>query len=263
MHPEDIEKLVIAAKAGGGVVRNYFGQVLDVEEKSRASDCRTKADTESEAAILGHIKQDFPDFGIYAEESGKIDNNSPYTIIIDPLDGSHNFVIGVPNFSVSIAVVTKTDLIAGVVYHPITDQVYTAFRGEGAYLNGNRLQVSAETRLEQSTISFANNYATAIDRIYRFLKAMEDKQVKRILRNWSIAYDFCLLADGKIEIIANDETDFYDYAAGKLIAKEAGAIISQFNGQAEERETSDRFIVCATQELHRLVVETLREANYE
>ena len=94
-----VETTILAAEHGGTIVKNYFGDLLDIEEKTMVSDFRTKADTEAENAILHVLTKNFPQYNILSEEAGFLDHHSEYTFVIDPLDGSNNFVLGIPNFS--------------------------------------------------------------------------------------------------------------------------------------------------------------------
>ena len=129
----DIYKIIIAAESGGEVIKKYFGRVLELEQKSIAGDVRTRADTEAEEIILSTLQKDFPTFNIYSEEAGNIDKKSEYTFVLDPLDGSNNFVLGIPVFCVSIGLLKGKEIIAGVIYHPILKDIYFAEKGEGAY----------------------------------------------------------------------------------------------------------------------------------
>lgn len=122
----DINSVILAAQSGGKIIRKYFGKALDIEVKTTGSDFRTKADTDSERAIIKIITDTFPTFNILSEESGLIDKKSEYTFIIDPLDGSNNFVVGIPNFSVSIGLVWGDTIILGVIHHPILNHTYHA-----------------------------------------------------------------------------------------------------------------------------------------
>src|SRR5687768_13571695 len=131
MNEYKIADIIKAAEAAGEVIAGYFGEVLEIEEKTTVADIRTKADTEAEAIVLHILKQSFPDAGIYSEEMGEIENDSPYRFVIDPLDGSHNFNLGIPNFTVSIALTRKRETIAAVVHHPILKKTYHAEKGKG------------------------------------------------------------------------------------------------------------------------------------
>lgn len=226
----DIQQVIRAAKEGGKVIKHYFGEVLDIEEKSHASDFRTKADLESEEAILKVIKRAFPTYNIYSEEAGKTDNGSNLTFVIDPLDGSNNFVLGVPNFTVSIALMDGDETILAVVYNPILDQTYYAEKGKGAFLDGKPIHVNNEADIKRSTICYTCGYINSNDYAEQVSHKLNQLGVKRQTNYWSPAYDYCLLASGRMEGIINNKNDLYDYAAGKMIVREAGGKVTDFKG---------------------------------
>src|SRR3989344_5246960 len=130
MNSTDQKAIMKAATAGGKVVRNYFGKAVTITEKSRASDVFTEADVESEAAIIAILEKAFPAHNIFSEECGFINKKSEYTFYIDPLDGTNNFSLGIPNFSVSIALVRGTETVFGLVYLPVVDLLYHAVKGK-------------------------------------------------------------------------------------------------------------------------------------
>src|SRR4051794_10393440 len=111
-----IDIMIRAAQAGGALVAQYFGQELEVIQKQMASDLKTRADDESEAAIIGILSEAYPEVGFYAEESGRSQSESPYYFVIDPLDGTNNFSLGLPTFVVSIALVHEQEILMGVLY---------------------------------------------------------------------------------------------------------------------------------------------------
>ncbi|KKS71424.1 hypothetical protein A2643_00890 [Candidatus Nomurabacteria bacterium RIFCSPHIGHO2_01_FULL_39_220] len=233
------ETLIEAAHAGGEILKKYFGQTLNLIEKSTASDFKTEADIGSESAILTILRNKFPKYNIHSEEEGKFDNGSEYTIIVDPLDGTNNFVLGIPNFSVSIAVVNNKETIAGVIYQPILNQTYFAEKNNGAELNGKKINVSNIIDPNNMTISYNCGYKTDRNRVAFAINNLIISKHKRIVFNWSPSYDYCLLASGKIEAIVTDPgTEVYDYTAGKLIALEAGAKIVYLN----KEKSGDNFI---------------------
>ena len=248
---KEYQEIINACKKGGEIVAGYFGKTLEITEKTRPSDLKTKADHESEEEIIKHLKEHFPDYNIDAEEYGRVNNGSEYTFIIDPLDGTNNFVLGIPYFSATIALQRNNRTIFAVTHNPILKTTYWAEKGQGAFLNDKRLAVSREVDMQRVTVAFMISYdlqstewhSQAFKNVICRLKA------KRELQNWCPSLDFCLLAEGKIEAIINKETELHDFAAGKLIAREAGAIIKDFSGQDEENENNDQFIVCNSEEV--------------
>lgn len=258
---KEYEKIIDAAKAGGEVIKKYFGEALEVEQKSIAADVRTKADTESEEAIVKILKENFPEYGIHSEEMGKQENESGYLFIIDPLDGSNNFTLGIPNFTVSIGLVYDKEIIFGVVHNPISGQLFYAEKGSGAFENGHKIHVGAENDLSRSTIGYVCNYVH--DKVYEVnvLKTFAEKDVKRVLYTWSPAFDYCLLAAGRIEAMITDKPDIYDYIAGKLIAKEAGAKTTDLSGNFETDERNDQFLISNGTSLHKEILEVLKSVR--
>lgn len=254
----DIEKVIEAAKAGGEVLKKYFGQTLEVIPKTKAADFKTKADIESEAAILAVLDKNFPTFNIYSEEAGEIKKNSEYTFYIDPLDGTNNFVLGIPNFSVSIGLVKNNEILAGVIYSPMVENLCHAIKGQGAFCEGKKLSVNKETNIKNATVCHNCGYngyhehtVSAFDKLY-------SKKAKRFMSNWSPTFDFCMLALGRVESIINNNSELYDFTAGKLIAKEAGAVITDFNGTPEESELNRQFVISCNNEINNQVLEAVK-----
>ena len=258
----NIDPLIQAAYAGGKVIQNYFGQSLYIEEKSHITDFRTKADIESEEAILDILTAAFPDYTVIAEESGLQDKSSPYSLVIDPLDGTNNFVLGIPNFSVSIGLFHDDEIIAGVIYIPILDLLFKAEKGKGAWCNDERLKVNAIKEITKATVSYTCGYLKSFQEELPILKRLRGKSIKRYITNWSPAYDYCLLASGKIEGIINNENDLYDYAAGKLIAREAGALITTFSGEKQNDKDTSIFLMTNGTEIHQEFLEIINAQGY-
>ena len=256
MHEKDQKEIIRAARAGGEALRKYFGKVLTVTEKSMASDVRTEADIESEAAVIKILEKAFPSYNIFSEECGMISKNSEYTFYIDPLDGTNNFALGIPNFSVSIALVRKTETIFGLVYLPITDLLYHAVKGGGAFCNKQKLSISTEKDLARSTSAFECGYNCPKPFIIKIIGNLS-RRTKRVLVNWSVASDLCLLAAGKVETIVSRKTELHDFLAGKLIAREAGSIVTDFKGKAEKNDLNRMFLVSSNSDIHRKVLPLL------
>lgn len=256
----DTQKIIDAAIRGGKVVEKYFGQVLEAEEKSNVGDLRTRADTESEQAILRSLTQSFPNFNIYAEESGETDNESEYTLVIDPLDGTNNFVMGIPDFAVSIGLLKGDEAVFGVIYNPVINQLYTAEKGKGAFLNGKQIHVNRETDIKRSTISYTCGYDT--DRSYtdHVINELRIQEVKRIIDHWAPAFDYCLLASGRIEAVISKEGDLEDYVAAKLIVTEAGGKVTSFAGVSELGRNPD-FVATNGQVIHETILEIVRSSR--
>lgn len=247
----NIQTIITAAEDGGKIVKGYFGKTLDIEEKSTIGDFRTKADLESEKAVLQLISKQFPRFNILSEEMGLIDNKSEYTFVVDPLDGSNNFVLGIPNFSISIGLLKKNKAIAGVIYLPMLNHTYYAQEGQGSFLDRKRLNVNKESDIKKATVSYTCGYVNPTGYAESLRHKLNKLNIKRMLEHWSPAVDYCLLASGKLEAIINNKNEIYDYAAGKIIAREAGALITTFDGKPEEDDRNNTFLASNGTKIHK------------
>lgn len=258
----DLKTLIKAAQAGGKVISRYFGKSIEVTTKTSEADVQTKADLESEAAILKIIEKNFPSYSIFSEETGTIDKNSRHLIVVDPLDGTFNFTLGIPYFSVSIALMDGEETILGVIHNPITGATYSAAKGKGAYLDGVKLKVSNEHELRRTTIAGMFGWKIIYGKLElaeQVLFRLYHLGVKRVMRNWSPALDFCLLASGKIEaIVAMEHHEMHDFVAGKLIAREAGAKITDLKGRPQD-DRFGNFIASNGTEIHKELVGALKK----
>lgn len=246
-----------ASIKGGEVLKYYFGKNLKVIDKTRTNDFKTIADDKSEKEIIKILSKNFPEYNIIAEEIGEIRNGSDYTFVIDPLDGSYNFVLGLPDFSVSIALFHKKEIICGSVYCPMTDCLYYAQKNKGAYLNNKKLKINQIDKINLATVIYACGYDYSSRQFVKIFKNLELAKVKRYLNNWSVATDLCLVAAGKVEAMINNGDELYDYAAGKLIAREAGALITDLKGKKEKSDINNKFLVSNGTAIHNKIIKLL------
>lgn len=254
-----LDSMKQAARAGGEIIRSYFGEALELTQKTTLADVRTQADLDSEAAILSILERDFPQYNIISEERGSTDHSSEYTFVIDPLDGTHNFTLGIPMFSISIGLKKGNDIIAGVVYNVMLDELYSAEKGKGAFRNDEPIHVNASQRIEEVTFSYVARYGVPKEEELAVFSACIQSDMKRVLTQWSPALDFCLLASGRIEAILVSHSEIYDYMGGKIIALEAGAYSTDFFGNTEASDTSNAFLITNTQEVHTQVFRLLQK----
>lgn len=258
MEDKDLQILIKAAHAGGEVLRKYFGKALNIVEKSTVADFQTEADTESEKAIIEIIKKELPLYNIQSEEEGKTNKDSDYTVVIDPLDGTYNFILGIPYFSVSIALLHKKEAIAGVIYHPILNQTFYALKDGGAFMDGKEIKVNNVTDRKKLNIILTFNYKTTPDKLSKMMGIFYGGGYKRIMNDWSAALQYCLLASGKVESMITDGIELHDFAAGKLIAIEAGAKALDFEGNTETEYTNTRFILSNTNEINKYIFDVMK-----
>lgn len=249
-----------AAKLAGEVIlANIGGLTKDDINQKRASDFVTKIDIESENVIIRTIRESFPHHSILAEESSK-DNNERdgFQWIIDPLDGTTNYIHGYPVFSVSIAVAFKGEIIAGVILDPLRDELFTAEKGKGTFLNNNALRVSEAGMLKESLIStgFPFRKKENIDLYLMLFKNLFYK-VGDIRRAGSAAIDLAYVASGRCDGFFELGLGPWDIAAGSIIIKEAGGIITDFGGGDDYLATGN--VVAGPPALHKEMLKEVKK----
>lgn len=218
-----------AAIAGGDVLKKYFNKGIKVDYKGKI-DPVTIADKNSQKKILQIIKKNFPEHAILAEEENKNKITSEYCWIIDPLDGTVNFIHGVKVFSVSIALSYKGEIISGVVYAPLLDEFFVAEKDKGAYLNGKRIKISNINTLIKSLVVTGFPYYVqndSSDILNLFDKILT--RVQGLRRLGSAAIDLCHVACGRFEVFWEEGLKPWDVAAGSLIVTEAGGKITDYS----------------------------------
>ncbi len=222
-----------AALESGKLLKENFGKDLTPLFKS-SHDIGLETDKKSEEIILGIIGRSFPDHNIYSEETGASSKGSEYTWYVDPLDGTNNFFAGIAYFSVSISLKFRDELLIGIVYNPVTNQMYEASKGNGAFLNNKAISPSSMIELNKSVLSFVKGHYTYEDDNLRArseeLEREIESSVRRKLSMWAPALDWCLAASGNIDGIVSFESELEDQYAGTLIALEAGMNVSDFKG---------------------------------
>lgn len=226
-----------AARAAGEIIATSADRIdlMDVEAKG-ANDYVTKVDRTAERAILENLKKAYPNHSFYAEESGLTEGTGDgrdYVWIIDPLDGTTNFIHGFPQYAVSIAVQYKGVTEHAVVLDPIKREEFTASRGGGAALNGRRLRVTARKSLEGALIGtgfpFRPDQFTHMDNYIRMFRDIA-KEAAGLRRAGAASLDLAYVAAGRLDGFFEFGLSKWDMAAGDLIIREAGGLVSDFAG---------------------------------
>ncbi len=236
LHPM-LNIAVKAARAAGAIINRAALdlEVLKVGSKG-PNDFVSEVDQAAEQAIIDILLEAYPTHGILAEESGRARGNkaSEYTWVIDPLDGTTNFLHGFPVYAVSIALLHRGQVQQGVVYDPTRNDLFYASRGRGAFLNDRRLRVSKRTRLSDSLIGTGFPFRKG-DNFKRYLKMFEEvmHQCAGLRRPGAAALDLCYVAAGSYDGFFETGLSPWDVAAGSLIITEAGGLIGNFTGEAD------------------------------
>lgn len=229
-----------ARKAGDIIIRSMDRLDLIKKEEKSPHDYVTDVDRRAEQEIIDIIKKHYPDHAIIAEESGHIPGQEDYTWIIDPLDGTTNFIHGFPHFCVSIAIQHKNRIEHGLIYDPVKQEVFSATRGSGALLNQKRLRVPDRRPFDEALISTGLPYRDT-ERLGFQLKILHAIQIEAcdIRRTGSAALDLAYVAAGRFDGYWELGLKLWDIAAGALIVQEAGGLVSGLGGYENHLETGD------------------------
>jgi myo-inositol-1(or 4)-monophosphatase len=258
--PSELTFVAIQASlSAGALLRQGFGTEFEIKAKQGMQNLVTEYDKAAEKSIISLIFQHFPGHAILAEESGDIHKGkSPVTWIIDPLDGTANFARNIPVFSVSIAAAIDRQIVSGVVYQPITQELFIAEKGKGAYLNGKKISVSKTAQFEMAMMATGfpydvdKNPLSCIDRF-----AMIQAKGVPIRRLGSAAIDLSYVATGRFDVFWEVGLHPWDMAAGKLLVEEAGGKISHWNGTPHKVFCYDT-LLASNGLLHQKMIEHLK-----
>lgn len=224
---------VRAATAAGGVLKARFGSRLNIREKPGAG-LVTEVDVRAEKAALTILRKPFPGFGVLTEESAEQPSRGPIEArwILDPLDGTTNYIHGFPMFCVSLALEWEGQLQLGVIYQPILRDLYVAVRGRGAKLNGRKLKVSTRAKLSDSLLTTGFTYRKDAW-LQREMEAFErlSAVARAIRRPGSAALDLAYTARGVFDGFWERRLSPWDWAAGALMVEEAGGKVTDFSDQ--------------------------------
>ena len=232
---------VRAARAAGDIIVRNMDRLDRIKVVTKQNnDFVSSVDHMAEEEIIATIKHAYPDHGILAEESGKQAEDADFQWIIDPLDGTTNFLHGFPQFAVSIALQYKGRLEVGVIYDPISQELFTASRGNGAMLNDKKIRVTSHKGLENALLGTGFPYydQSYLDTYLATLKELMQKTAG-IRRPGSAALDLAWLAAGRIDGFWEFNLKAWDIAAGALIVREAGGIVSDFENKGDYLKSGD------------------------
>lgn len=240
MHPM-LNIAVRAARSAGSIIGRGFENIDDLQvEQKGTNDFVTKVDKEAEQAIISKIQQSYPDHSFVGEEGANIQGNPDFKWVIDPLDGTTNFIKGIPHFAVSIALLYKGRLDQAVVFDPIRNELFTASKGASAQLNGHRIRVGSARELSNTVVATAfpfkqreqlDNYMQSFSKIFA--------QVGDIRRSGSAALDLAYVAAGRYDAYWERGIKPWDIAAGELLVRESGGLSTNFAGDNDPMHSGE------------------------
>lgn len=266
MHPH-VNMALRAARRAGQIMVQAMDRLsdLNIEEKSR-NDFVSNVDRDCEAAIVDVIRKAYPDHAIQGEEGGQIAEGNAataghlgqYTWVIDPLDGTLNYLQGIPHFCVSIGVLRGTRFEHAVVYDPVKNEEFTASRGDGAHLNGRRIRVSSRTKLAEAVLSTGIPPHAVASHLDAYMASLKDLtgQCRAVRRMGSAALDLAYVAAGRVDGFWELALAPWDICAGTLLVREAGGFVGDWRGGDNFYKTGN--IVASNPKTFRAMVQSLR-----
>ncbi|MEO5362008.1 MAG: inositol monophosphatase [Magnetococcus sp. DMHC-8] len=247
-----------AARQAGLRAADLFHHRHELEVRSKAhGEWVSNADIAVEREILYHLKKGYPQFGIQAEESGWQKEGAERRWIVDPIDGTDNFIHGIPHFAISIALAEGENLLAGVVFDPVGDELYVGERGRGAFLNDRRIRVGQNHLLSRAMLAtgFSSKHR---ERLAQCMEAFHllSAASHGIRRQGSAALDLCYTADGRYDGFWEEGLAPWDIAAGGLILQEAGGLMTDFSGNTGSLHSGE--VVAANAAIHGRLLEKIQ-----
>jgi len=227
--PSPLETAVDIAREAGALLANYFERRVKVEIKGE-QDLVTEADRASEQLIIERLRSHFPTHGIVAEESGRHESPSEYRWYVDPLDGTTNFAHSFPAYNVTLGLEKAGEMICGVTFDPTRNELFTAERGSGAYLNNRRIAVSAAPRVEEALMCTGFPSRRRHENINVHFFYQLSIMTHGIRRTGSAAIDLAYVACGRLDGFWEFGLNPWDMAAGVLLVEEAGGRVSSMKG---------------------------------
>lgn len=259
-----IMSMIDAVEVAGTSLLQDFKQIkhLQISEKA-PGDYVSRADLNSEKVLVRMLLKAFPEYGFLNEEAGEISGlNQDYRWIIDPLDGTANFLSGLPHWAISVALEQKyedgsTEVVASVIYDPLKEELFVAEKGAGAYLNGHPITVSDQTQLIDSVLGTSmptKGNAVGSESAIRYEKLAST--VGRVRAYGSATLDLCYIASGRFDLCHLDrKIKYWDMAAGELVVREAGGTVTDLQGGDKHFEKGQ--ILAANTTIHKLALEVL------
>lgn len=241
-----------AAREAGAIALRFYRRMAVTHKADLSYNLVTSTDLKAEKAILRRIRRSFPGAPFLSEEfHPEKPARSPELWVVDPLDGTNNYVHRFPHFCVSIAYAQKGTVLLGVVYDPVRDEMFCAVRGKGATLNGRRIRTSATKRLRDSLVvtGFHYNRGALMERTLKGIRDLLRAGIQGIRRTGSAALDLCWLACGRTDAYFEYELSPWDYAAGMLIVQEAGGVCTDRLGEPLGLESTG--VIASNGPLHR------------
>ncbi len=254
-----IQVMIDAARKAARALTRDFGEVAELQvSKKGTADYVSAADLKAEQTVFEVLSKARPGYGFLAEERGMVEGtDKTHTFIVDPLDGTTNFLHAIPHFAINIALERDGQIVAGVTYNPVANELFWAERGKGAYLNDRRIRVAARTQMIEAVLATGIPFAGRPGHA-QFLKELHQvsQKISGVRRFGSAALDLAWVAAGRYDGYWERNLSAWDVAAGVLLVAEAGGIVTSIEGTPVDIRAAS--ICAANPVLHPQIVEMLK-----
>jgi len=255
----NINVMVKACRKAAKTLIRDFGEIENLQVSIKGpGDFVTASDKKVEKILIDELQKARPNYSILSEEIGKINNDESFKWIIDPIDGTANFLHGIPHFAISIGLEHDGEIICGIIYDPIKDEMFVAEKGNGSYLNNQRIRVSSRSKLENCII-FTGGPKIGVKNRELFLKEYNNVSSKvptSIRKLGSASLDMAYVAAGRCDGFWQRNLNYWDIAAGIILIKEAGGFVTDFNGN--DAYIEKKTILATNSRINKEMIEVLK-----
>ena len=255
----NINVMVKACRKAAKTLIRDFGEIENLQVSIKGpGDFVTASDKKVEKILIDELQKARPNYSILSEEIGKINNDESFKWIIDPIDGTANFLHGIPHFAISIGLEHDGEIICGIIYDPIKDEMFVAEKGNGSYLNNQRIRVSSRSKLENCII-FTGGPKIGVKNRELFLKEYNNVSSKvptTIRKLGSASLDMAYVAAGRCDGFWQRDLKYWDIAAGIILVKESGGFVTDFKG--EKGYMQNKTILVTNSKINNEMIEILK-----
>ena len=251
--------MVKACRKASKVLIRDFGEIENLQVSVKGpGDFVTAADKKVEKIIIDELQKARPSYSILSEEVGKIDNDKSFKWIIDPIDGTSNFLHGIPHFAISIGLEHEGEIICGTIYDPIKDEMFISEKGNGSYLNNQRIRVSSRSKLKDCIVFTggpkrdSKDRESALKEYYNF----SSKVLIPIRKLGSAALDMAYVAAGRADGFWQRNLNYWDIAAGIILVRESGGFVTDFYG--ENKFLENKTIIATNSRINKEMIDVLK-----
>ena len=247
----------VCRKAAKILIRD-FGEIENLQVSLKGpGNFVTASDIKVEKILVEELQKARPTYSILSEEIGEINNDKSFKWIIDPIDGTSNFLHGIPHFAISIGLEHDKEIICGIIYDPIKDEMFTAEKGNGAYVNNKRMRVSSRSKLKDCIIFTGGPRQNPKDKELFFIEYKNFSSIVKtpIRKMGSASLDIAYVAAGRCDGFWQRNLNYWDYAAGIILVKESGGFVTDFNG--ENRYIENKTILVTNSKIDKEMIEVL------